>query len=263
MNRLCPGVAGQPGCIRAVLRTLTLTLTLPLALLGACSGGRSSKGTDADAGPSGAVDAQVEVTVETAAEASGETAGADPACQMIERDATRTVNLRITADNECEVFVNGTSVGMTNSWPTAVTIDVSLFVHPGRRNVIAVRGVNTSSQPGNDRGIIGELASKTDGGSMVVIVTDTAWKVAKTEQAGWTELAFDDSAWEAATAIADSKAPPWGAVLGETTASWIWSDAVPQNVAEKPNVETAWTRRTFYFASDGTTVTNMPGCPVQ
>jgi len=235
-----------------------------VAVLTACNGGRSSNKTDADAGPGGtdaAAEAPAEVAAEIAAEIPTETAPVDPACEMIAREATRLVNLRITADNECEVFVNGASVGMTNSWPTAVTIDVSLFVHPGKQNVIAVRGTNTSSQGGNDRGIIGELASKTDGGSMVVVVTDTAWKVSKTEEAGWTALGFDDSAWPAATAIAESNAPPWGAVLGATTAKWIWSAPVPDSTADKPNLETTWTRRTFYFSPDGTTITSTPGCP--
>lgn len=34
---------------------------------------------------------------------------------------------------------------------------MSLFVHPSEKDVIAVKGTNTSSQSVNDRGIMGEL----------------------------------------------------------------------------------------------------------
>jgi len=69
-----------------------------------------------------------------------DTGGAEvpAACGTIPTTATLTSHLRITADNECDVYVNGTMVGSTNNWGVAVTIDVSLYVHPGRKNVIAV-----------------------------------------------------------------------------------------------------------------------------
>ena len=122
------------------------------------------------------------------------------ACRTIPTTMTLTSHLKITADNECEVFVNGTSVGMTTNWGAAVTIDVSLYVHPGRKNVIAVRGTNTSSQGGNDRGIIGELTVDADGGVAPLVVTNASWRSAKTVPdvdaggSNWTAIDFDDSA---------------------------------------------------------------------
>ena len=180
----------------------------------------------------------------------------------IARDATRTVHLRITSDNECEVFVNGTSVGTTTNWGSPVTIDVSLFIHPGRENVVAVRGTNTSSQGGNDRGILGELDDLADGGMTPVLVTDASWRVAKDVGTGneWVNLGYDDSAWPFATAIAKNGDSPWGALLGNSTASWIWSGAVPVSTADKPNLETAYVRRRFFFGFDGS-VANQPACP--
>ena len=148
--------------------------------------------------------------MEVAAEAGPEVmpeAGTDvsipAACQSIPTTATLTSHLRITADNECEVFVNGTRVGMTTNWGSAVTIDVSLYVHPGRKNVIAVRGTNTSSQGGNDRGIIGQLAVDSDGGVAPLVITDATWRTSMSVPdvdagaADWTALDFDDSAWSA------------------------------------------------------------------
>jgi hypothetical protein len=186
----------------------------------------------------------------------------DPACQTIATDAQLTSHVRITADNECEVFVNGVSVGTTTNWGSPVTIDVSLFVYPGRENVIAVRATNTSSQSGNDRGILGELTVDGDAAPAVLVDTDHTWRVASTEQTGWTSLGFDDSAWTAAAEIAANGDPPWGSVFGASAAKWIWSAPIPVNVADKPNVETTYARRTFYFGVDGKTLADTPSCPV-
>ncbi len=175
--------------------------------------------------------------------------------------ATLTSRLRITADNECDVFVNGANVGSTNNWGVAVTLDVSLFVHPARRNVIAIEARNTSSQDGNDRGIIGELTVAVDGSTEALVVTDGDWRTSKTLEAGWMDPSFDDSAWAVATVVASNGDGPWGSVLTQTTAKWIWSDVIPTSTASKPNLETAWARRAFYFSFDGATLAGEPGCP--
>lgn len=190
------------------------------------------------------------------------TAEVDPACATIPTNATRTVHLRITADNECDVFVNGAIAGSTTSWPSPVTLDVSLFLHPGRVNVIAVVARNTSSQGGVDRGIIGELDDLADAGSKVVILTDDTWKTSKVEVSGWPSLLFDDSAWADATVVGAHGDSPWGALLGTSDAKWLWSAPVPSSTSDKPNAETAYFRKTFYFGTDGSTIASAPGCPV-
>jgi hypothetical protein len=50
-------------------------------------------------------------------------------------------------------------------------------------------------------------------------------------------------------------------VLGSSAAKWIWSAPVPADTANKPNVETAYARRTFYFSLDGASITSAPACP--
>jgi hypothetical protein len=232
------------------VRRLGIALALTLVACG------SSKETTKDAA--------VEAVPEAAAEAPPADAGpeVDPACATIPEDATRTVHLRITADNECEVFVNGTDVGNTASWQSPVTIDVSLYLHPGRINVIAVMARNTSSQAGNDRGIIGELDDLTDGGAQVVVQTDKTWRTNKDERSGWPSTLFDDSGWDQATEIASHGDPPWGPLLGTSNAKWLWTAPVPDSTADKPDEEKAFFRKTFYFATDGTTLTDKPGCPV-
>lgn len=224
----------------------------------------------ADAGKDMAADMGMDVAVEAGADVPAGTDGpADvpAACRTIPMTATLTSHVRITTDNECDVFVNGTKVGSTDNWGVAVTIDVSLFVYPSRKNVIAVRGTNTSSQDGNDRGIIGELTVDADGGVAPLLVTDRSWKTSSQVPdvdaggADWTAVDFNDSQWSQATEIASNGDPPWGAVFGTSAAKWIWSAPVPPSTANKPNLETTYARRTFYFSVDGSTIAPSPACP--
>jgi len=217
----------------------------------------------------------VPVTVDTGVDMSGDvpvtvdTGGPEipAACGTIPTTATLTSHLRITADNECDVYVNGTMVGSTSNWGVAVTIDVSLFVHPGRKNVIAVRGTNTSSQDGNDRGIIGQLTVDADGGVAPLVVTDKDWRTSATVPdvdaggADWTALDYNDAAWSVATEVASNGDPPWGAVFGTSAAKWIWSAPIPPSTSAKPNLETTYARRTFYFSLDGASIASTPACP--
>ncbi len=270
-------------------RIRSLQSLLAIVFLVAACNSSSRQGPSIDAAsdvPTGGSDAGAD-RADTGGDVPAETGGADvpvdtgsdvastpdvsadvpAACRTISMTATLTSHLKITADNECEVFVNGTSVGMTTNWGAAVTIDVSLYVHPGRKNVIAVRGTNTSSQGGNDRGIIGELTVDADGGVAPLVVTNASWRSAKTVPdvdaggSNWTAVDFDDSEWSAATEIASNGDGPWGAVFGTSVAKWIWSATVPVDTADKPNLETAYARRTFYFSLDGTTIGATPACP--
>jgi hypothetical protein len=227
------------------------------------SGGAAGSGIDAAAGSggeadSGALDGRADANADATADRGPD---ADPACAKIAVDAAVRSRLRFTADNECEVFVNGTSVGMTQDWGSPVTVDVSLFLYPGRKNVIAVRGTNTSSQGGNDRGVIGDMTVDRDGAPSSIVLTDHTWRASKVAEPSWMGAAFDDSGWIAATEIARHGDAPWGFVLGTSTAMWIWSAIVPVSTADKPNVETAYVRRSFYFTTDGTAIANSPGCP--
>jgi hypothetical protein len=234
-------------------------------LAGACNGSRQGASGDDGAAdvPVGGSDAGAD-----RADSGADTPAA--ACQTIAMDATVTSHLKITADNECDVYVNGAKVGTTANWSAAVTIDVSLFLHPGRRNVIAVRGTNTSSQAGNDRGIIGELTVDVDGGVAPLVQTNKDWRAAGPALivpnpdgggADWTALDYDDGAWTAAAEIATNGDAPWGSVLGTSMAKWIWLAPVPVDTANKPDLETTYVRRTFYFALDGTTIASTPACP--
>lgn len=250
-----------------------------------CGSSKSSVDGGKDASPEAAVEVRPEVKPDTAsadtaaevapdapadtapdasdalADVAGDVAEVHPACLTIPTSATRTVHLRITADNECDVYVNGALTGTTTSWPSPVTMDVSLFVHPGRVNAIAVEARNTSSQGGLDRAIIGQLEDLTDGGNQVIVLTDATWRSSKVTQSGWQGVLFDDSAWEQATVVGNHGDPPWSALLGTSNAKWLWTAPIPASTADKPNAETGYFRKRFFFGVDGE-VTAEPGCPL-
>jgi hypothetical protein len=199
-----------------------------------------------------------------------------PPC-TIPIDATVEATIRFTADNERLVYVNGAVVEDDPSlgWPTVSALTVALHRNPRVANVIAMRGRNTSSQGGADRGILVELsalagdagasdAGADDAGSAVLLVSDTQWRVsgsAVDAGLGWTEIAYDDSAWSAATDQGPNGMAPWGAVLGPSTAPrWLWSyDSA--TAATKPDQEDALFRRTFYLSADGKVLGAPGACP--
>jgi hypothetical protein len=53
----------------------------------------------------------------------------------------------------------------------------------------------------------------------------------------------------------------WGGGFGTSAAKWIWSAPIPANTTDKPNLETAYVRRTFYFSLDGGSISSTPVCP--
>jgi len=260
-----------------------------LLAVAACTSGSSTPPGTNDAGTSptfdagGVADAQppaADATTDGATPATD--AGADSpspdagtdastACP-IPLDATAQATLRFTADNERLVYLNGVLVEDNSAlgWPTVSALPVALRINPTVPNVLAIRGRNTSSQGGPDRGIVVDLswantdAGTGDGGSAVILVSDATWRVSATAgDAGlaWTDIAYDDSTWAAAIDQGPNGMAPWGQILGASTAPrWLWfydSGAA----ATKPDLEDAYFRRTFYFSVDGQ-VQNTPGtCP--
>lgn len=132
-------------------------------------------------------------------------------------DSNGTVELELTVstDNAHDLYVNGQLMGTASNWNQASSYTVSL--HSGQ-NVIAVKGMDAG-------GVAAFIANLSwSGGSAV---SDASWKVTTTEQPGWADVGFDDSAWTNATTYGAYGASPWGTrVAGfptETGAQWIWS----------------------------------------
>ena len=119
-------------------------------------------------------------------------------------------NFQLTADDNFVLYVNGKlaarSPQVNDSWRTAVDVDLTADLRPGR-NVIAIQAAN--AQPGPS-GLVGKLQVGISGADPIDIVTDTAWKSSDLEVAGWQQPDFDDSAWPVALVAAAYGSGPWG-----------------------------------------------------
>jgi len=166
--------------------------------------------------------------------------------------ATAPATLRITADNERKVYVNGALIDdAPHGWGDARSYNVTLFRHPKKLNVIAVEGINTSSQGGYDRGILAVLTSATDAGTSFSLVSDSSWKISPTLVTDWLAPTTSDAAWAAAFEQAPNGSSPWGAISDiPTSAKWLWTYDSSTAVTKADN-EHVYARRSFYFAIDG------------
>ena len=120
--------------------------------------------------------------------------------------------LSLAADNSAEAWVNGEPVGKTNADRTqSVAIDIAKSLRPGK-NVIAIRGQNTSL-PKDAGGCIIALTAKlrlVDGQEQnVSIGSEESWKGASDASAGWEKVDFNDAAWSPATVLVPLGGAPW------------------------------------------------------
>jgi len=118
------------------------------------------------------------------------------------------VHLRIAADDDAIVYLNGKKVGSATGYETPLEKDVADRLKPGE-NVIAVRGHNAASDVA---GVILTLEIKK-GKENTYVVTDTSWRASEREETGWTELKFDDSGWGHAVDKGKNGDKPWGEVF--------------------------------------------------
>ena len=126
----------------------------------------------------------------------------------------RQAELCVTADDACEVFLNGLLLGNHGGWNHAATFAIEQQLKPGR-NVLAVRAENKPAPSKNPAGLIACLTLTMPDGKLVRIVSDTSWRAAKEPQPRWEQPGFDDSSWKVAAIAAPYGAGPWGHIQGE------------------------------------------------
>ncbi len=185
-----------------------------------------------------------------------------PPCP-VSPDASFTAKLRVTADDYISIWFNGEFVAApTTLWGALKEYDVQVYLYPGRRNVIAVEARNEWKQNGYDRGAIVEL-QYTVADTPRFVNSDITWKVSGAVEDGgtaWTALDFDDSAWANAVSLGASGIAPWGPIVFNTTAEWIWSYVPDQAAADKVDRETIWLRKVFYMDESGVASSDAGRC---
>lgn len=111
--------------------------------------------------------------------------------------------LRLTADNEYTVWLDGTKLGEAADWTVIGRYDVTRLLTPGP-HVLAVETLNWDGPCGLTAGLRAELP-----GGVFTLASDRTWRTSLTPADGWLKPDFDDRAWTPARELHDVGGGPW------------------------------------------------------
>jgi hypothetical protein len=133
--------------------------------------------------------------------------------ELPEGTKLKNATLAIAADDQCTVWLNGQELGSHGDWRNVRRFEqLTARLKPGR-NLLAVRAENVQADvPKNPAGLITGLRVELNDGRLLEIRSDVQWRASKKAPAGWEQLAFDDSSWDAARIAAKYGAAPWGKI---------------------------------------------------
>lgn len=113
--------------------------------------------------------------------------------------------LRITADNEYILYLDGRELGRDAEWRHLYEYDITALLAPGR-HVLAVEAYNSSREAGFVLGMRIGLGN----GQAITIQSDTNWLIVPNDLAGWENQVEPDDTWRTAKFMAKFGAGPWG-----------------------------------------------------
>jgi len=122
-----------------------------------------------------------------------------------------------TADDDFTLYLGGRQVlhapEQVDGWRIGRFADVTAQVAAGEV-VLAALATNRGDVSINPGGLLVRLVVDLADGTRHEVVTDGTWRVADTEQSGWQQPDFDDSAWAPVTVLAPYGGGPWGSQVG-------------------------------------------------
>ncbi len=134
--------------------------------------------------------------------------------------------LLATADNHCEVWINGKLLGGSDDWGQAFGAEIAKQLRKGR-NVVAVLARND--------GGIAALSFRITADKKVLAESGKGTKVTeKNPGKGWESAGFDDAKWESATVVKPMGAGPWGNVFGGGKAAASNGKRAPATTVAQP-----------------------------
>jgi hypothetical protein len=125
----------------------------------------------------------------------------------------RAAELRVAADDACEVYLNGRRVGTHETWQRAAVFAVGPSLQTGA-NVLAVRAENRPAPSKNPAGLIVRLAVTFADGTRTVVVSDGSWRAEAGLRSQWEQIDSDDASWRPAAVSAPLGGGPWGKIAG-------------------------------------------------
>jgi hypothetical protein len=160
-------------------------------------------------------------------------------CQFELPAPIRSAELRVAADDACEVFVNGTRVGNHETWQRTAVFAVGTLLKAGN-NVLAVRAENRPAPTKNPAGLIARLAVTLADGRQRIVASDASWHVAQEARPQWEQAGCDDAGWKTAVVVAAFGSGPWGKIGG--LGADVHEDPLAAYATEAPAV------KELYFA---------------
>ena len=112
--------------------------------------------------------------------------------------------LQFTADDYCQVVINGKEVAFSNSWRDIIVCDVTDFLKKGD-NVLGFQYYNKDTYGG----VFGELYVQYPDGSSQKISTDKYFKSLDKEVKNWATTLVDDSKWDTVIEQLGPPNAPW------------------------------------------------------
>jgi signal transduction histidine kinase len=143
--------------------------------------------------------------------------------------------LRITADNEYTLYLDGHQLGRDAEWRHLYEYDITALLSPGR-HILAVDAYNSSREAGL---ILGLQIGLTDG-RVVKVKSDSSWVVGADEVPGWENvknwqtMSSAPASWPPATIIAECGSGPWAVT------QWFIDIVPPLNRDVIPFWQTGW-----------------------
>ncbi len=130
-----------------------------------------------------------------------------------------SAEMRITADNAFELWVNGKRAGAGDNWQTVYRFNVESLLKSGD-NLLAVKATNTAAGPA---GMIGSLDIKYEDGQTLTVPTGEDWQAARTPERNWQTSTQAGSAWGKAKVLGPEDMSPWGKPSsGAATSAHVW-----------------------------------------
>ena len=123
--------------------------------------------------------------------------------------APTTAMLKVAADDEAIIYINGKEVLTSKGTDEADTKDVAGSLHKGE-NTIAIRAHNVAADVA---GVVAVLETRVKKQPPVFVVTDDTWLSSTKSAEQWQSARFDDAKWSHARNVGKLGDKPWGNVF--------------------------------------------------
>jgi signal transduction histidine kinase len=113
--------------------------------------------------------------------------------------------LRLTADNEYVLFLDGREIGRDAEWRHLYEYDITSLLEPGR-HVLAVEVYNSS----REAGFVFGLRVGLSGSRVVDVKSDSSWLIVPNDLSGWERKTEPAGSWRRSTVEAAFGSGAWG-----------------------------------------------------